>query len=449
MTDPPTEAFAAACRFRGPLRFGISDAMASSRDDYYVERPYAVVGRDVHSDLVIDHWLVSKKHVYFQAIAGRIYAIDLGSRAGLKWASGMAAHGWADVPGGLQLGPHTVSVADGLDGRDDGKPPAWTPLAAQADDPETPLSVRIEPLELGEAFAPKRINRPITLVGRAPGCRVRIDHPSVSNFHCALVSVSDQLWMVDLLGRDGVRVNGELTRHARLMADDVLRIGSHNLRILEGSSNTPPPRVVGKALRRRDSQALIGRVAFPATSNGLQTYIEPAVSRTPARMEPAEELDVRAVLEQFGTIQSQMLDQFYQAMMTMMKFQQEAHQGQISQMKGETEQLRDLVRELHAMKAIQAAPSPAPPVAPPPAAPMPPHPHFAPEPAPQPAAEPAPPRQAKATQPADAKTQSVDDIQDWLAKRFDTIQGEQQGRWRKLFDSVIGQSGRPVKGERT
>jgi pSer/pThr/pTyr-binding forkhead associated (FHA) protein len=447
MTDPPTEAFAAACRFGGPLRIGIGDPSMKSRDDFFIDRPYAVVGRDVHSDLVVDHWLVSKKHVYFQAIEGRVYAIDLGSRAGLKWATGVAAHGWADVAGGIQLGPHQVSVADGHDGRDDGKSPNWTPLAAQADEPAIPLSVRVEAGELGLEFSPKRINRPITLVGRAPGCRVRIEHPSVSNFHCALISVSDQLWMVDLLGRDGVTVNGEPTRHARLMADDVLRIGSISLRVLGGSHSTPPVRVLAKTLRRLDSQALIARAEFPSTSKstGLQTYLQPAEARLPSRIDPSEQPDVRAVLDQFGALQSQMLDQFYQAMMSMMKFQQEAHQVQLSQMKGETEVLRDMVRELHTMKIAQTTPSPAPtPLAFPTSttAATPPPPHFSTEASSDPAAT----RQAKAPQP-ETPAQSVTDIQDWLAKRFDSIQGEQQGRWRKLFDSVIGQTAKPAKGE--
>jgi hypothetical protein len=232
----------------------------------------------------------------------------------------------------------------------------------------------------------------------------------------------------------------------------VLRLGSIRLRIVEGSHSTAPVRVIGKTLRRRDSQALIARAGFPptSTSTGLQTYIQPSEARPPSRLDSADQSEIHAVLEQFGTLQSQMLDQFYQAMMTMMKFQQDAHQSQLSQMKGETELLRDLVRDLHAMKATQATPvlPPVPPAAQiPPISPMtaatPPPPHFSTE----GVSDPAPPRQAKAPQPENP-AQSAIDIQDWLAQRFDMIQGEQQGRWRKLFDTVVGQTGKAVKVEK-
>ena len=78
-----------------------------------------------------------------------------------------------------------------------------------------------------ESSGPVRwhVRRAVTLVGRAPSCRVRLPDISVSWFHCSLVRTPEGLWVVDLLSRGGLTVNGVGQRCSRLEDGDELFVG--------------------------------------------------------------------------------------------------------------------------------------------------------------------------------------------------------------------------------
>src|SRR5260370_445503 len=61
-----------------------------------------------------------------------------------------------------------------------------------------------------------RVNRPLTLVGRADACKLRLRDLRVSGFHCSLTAGPLGVWVVDLLSREGVRLNGQRVRWAAL-----------------------------------------------------------------------------------------------------------------------------------------------------------------------------------------------------------------------------------------
>ena len=56
------------------------------------------------------------------------------------------------------------------------------------------------------------MNRVMSLIGSASGCKFRLDDPSVAPFHCCLVRTSQGLWVVDLLGHEGTYVNDSAVR---------------------------------------------------------------------------------------------------------------------------------------------------------------------------------------------------------------------------------------------
>src|SRR5262249_60931750 len=76
-----------------------------------------------------------------------------------------------------------------------------------------------------------RISRPLVLMGRARICKVRLPGSEISKIHCSLVRTPQGIWVVDLFGRGGLRVNGEPVRCARLEYGDVLRVGGHRIRL--------------------------------------------------------------------------------------------------------------------------------------------------------------------------------------------------------------------------
>jgi hypothetical protein len=62
------------------------------------------------------------------------------------------------------------------------------------------------------------MSRALALIGRSTACQVRLMNPSVSNFHAAMVRTPSGVWIVDLLSREGIEVDGMCVRAARLEA---------------------------------------------------------------------------------------------------------------------------------------------------------------------------------------------------------------------------------------
>ncbi|MGD9855209.1 MAG: FHA domain-containing protein [Planctomycetaceae bacterium] len=74
------------------------------------------------------------------------------------------------------------------------------------------------------------INRVLTLVGRDERCRITCADERISRVHCSLLLTPYGLWVIDLLGRGGIRVNGELRSFALLAPGDQLHVGQYQMR---------------------------------------------------------------------------------------------------------------------------------------------------------------------------------------------------------------------------
>ncbi|MGE3314525.1 MAG: FHA domain-containing protein [Planctomycetaceae bacterium] len=197
-----------------------------------LEFPFAVFGRGEDSDIRLESSKVSFRHAYLQVISGRVCCIDLGSRNGTRWSGGTAHWGWVSANEALGLGPYEVRLT--------GNGPATS--AATAPDDFKPLDRyrdQLGPLpqvdlEFLHDNAPQptwSVNRAITLVGRGPQCKLRFAAKNISTVHCSLVLTPTGLWVVDLLGRDGTKVNGENIRCAPLVHNDELSIGRYRIAV--------------------------------------------------------------------------------------------------------------------------------------------------------------------------------------------------------------------------
>ncbi len=92
------------------------------------------------------------------------------------------------------------------------------------------LAVRSGP-EKGKQFPLDRA-RPMH-VGRGASCEIMLSDPISSRFH-AVVYFEDGNWHLrDTSSRNGTRVNGQKTDHARLLDESVVSIGSTNLQLIE------------------------------------------------------------------------------------------------------------------------------------------------------------------------------------------------------------------------
>lgn len=339
---------------------------------------------------MLDHPDVSRRHAYLQLVDGRPFVVDLESRTGVRIDGQSARSGWVDRT--VEIGPYRIEVGpEGLEEPDPG--PA---------SPSGPFDVR----HPGQGGGPEivleskgsrswRMKTGMVLIGTAPDCRVRIQSDSVSRHHAALLRGPSGAWVVDLLGRGGLFVNGDLARAARLGHGDDLRVGRVRLKVCLG---TDLPALSTPFSNRAP-------LPLPAFSPSVLPAL-PVVQDQDPRFE--------ALVRQFGQMQQQMFDQFQQALMMMFQVFRTMHQDQVELVKAELERVQSLGRELEALQArAEAAAS-------------------------QPARSPAPsvprPPLASAHPPSTADP----DVHLMLHRRIAAIQEERQGRWQKVLNLMTG-----------
>jgi pSer/pThr/pTyr-binding forkhead associated (FHA) protein len=220
------------------LRLLISDQTRCEPRLVELSQPFAVVGRAPKADIALAGPDVSFRHAYLQVLDGRVFCVDLGSRTGVLWGNEPRASGWLPYGGSVRIGSYTLQVLDN----------------AQSAVFSTDEAL-LNPLEdgLGEAIAypqfelefydesfpdvVRAIDRRITLIGRGAPCAVCVDDLSVSRVHCALVLTSDGLWLVDLLGKDGTRLNRQQVHCGFLENGSELVIGMYLISVWRRESH--------------------------------------------------------------------------------------------------------------------------------------------------------------------------------------------------------------------
>jgi pSer/pThr/pTyr-binding forkhead associated (FHA) protein len=81
------------------------------------------------------------------------------------------------------------------------------------------------------------LDRPLTLLGRDPGCDVLLDSPRVSRRHCCLAVSRDGVEVRDLESTNGTRINGQRIQVGQLRPGDELAIAGLRYRLLVGGSD--------------------------------------------------------------------------------------------------------------------------------------------------------------------------------------------------------------------
>jgi len=427
VNQPPLDVFLAACGSTEPIRVGVGSKDATSPQVRSFRQPFLVIGRRPESDLMLDHWQVSRRHAYLQLIQGRYYGVDLGSRTGTHGGDATERSGWLEDGRSIQIGPFTVR-------------PEGPGRVARDARPLPGVTWELPGRAIGQAIW--RMDRDLVLVGRSPACRIRLVEPDVSKFHCSLVLTRLGVWVVDLLGHKGVHVNGEPVRCARLEEGDELRVGRHSIRPRYDSPPPPLDRASGPASRSGRGEIAPYAPPPPESSRDLPAPARPAPGPAPGR-EIAPFVDragvpadptVSALVQQFGAMQQQMFDQFHQTMMMMFEGFAALHRETSGSLREELEEVRKLSAEIESLRAETARLAEA--VARPPERaerPRPPANGHGPAdrrapPAPEPPGSPEPSRRATPP-PPDPHV----DIHSHLLKRLSTIESERQNRWQKIL----------------
>ena len=213
--------FLKACGASAPLQLSFEYPGSSGVDRRTFGTPYVLIGRDPHSDLVFDHKDVCPRHAYLQWVGGRFYCADLGSRIGITVGGQSRRAEWVEPGQTIRIGLYRIRVVT-----DDGRVAG----PGSPDDFELPART-LDLSHRGFKTSECPIIGGVSLVGSSTDCPVRLLDPGVSNTHCSLISTASGVWVVDLFGKGGIRVNGVHVRHTLLEPGDEVRVGRSSIRI--------------------------------------------------------------------------------------------------------------------------------------------------------------------------------------------------------------------------
>jgi hypothetical protein len=446
MGEDPGESFSEACGLAGPLKVRLENPAreVASELEFRFRCPFLVVGRGDSMDLTIDSPAVSRRHAYFQVVAGRVFCVDLWSRTGVHWADGERTVGWVDRGQGVDIGPERIyfdgeragSEGDGAGSAGQG---GNLPIS-RAFEWSTLTDARLEFLGAEVDREPWQVSRSLALLGRSPICRVRLEGSEIANIHAALVRTPAGIWVVDLLGRaDRLRVRGATMRFARLEDGDEIGLGPHQIRVRVGQAARPS----GHSELARRPQGEGGRPA--RLDVGPLRGVGPKIGAGGRGIEDLKgSLDpvTERLFEQFDRMHQETTEQFRQAILMMFRM----HQDQMGLIRDELSRLDRLEEEQKLLQAEMARinhPRPAQTtlrlVSGEPASP--PHPSQAPRPvqAHPETDQPSGGRPSADRQPGGAPPPPSDpDPHARLSQRLAEIQDERQGLWKRLLGSLTG-----------
>jgi pSer/pThr/pTyr-binding forkhead associated (FHA) protein len=252
--------------------------------------PFVLIGRDRRSDLSLDRPEISRRHAFLLSVAGRILVVDLESRTKISWDGEEAprSKGWLDQDRFIHLGPYRIRRVDSHLSEDQqsellnlSSSNRQTPVEAGS----IPRAALESPIRIGEGRSLLPLDEPAVLVGRSADCELVLSDTTVSRFHAALVSTPSGVWVVDLLAREGVYVNGDRVRWAWLADGDSLRIASFtfNLRY-----ETPPNQIT-----RGDVPLQAGAFVAPQPGTELAVRVAPKSSRRSLAVRDGDRSSVR------------------------------------------------------------------------------------------------------------------------------------------------------------
>ncbi len=374
--------FAKACGATGPLELIVDRSDDPAIERHILDAPFLTVGRDPRADLCLTHRGISRRHAYLQLVSGRLFCLDLGSRFGTYVGGECHQAGWVERREVVRIGPYRLRL-------DTGDLQPWASSEADANaGPRQPAESSSLPrlfLELWDrSDEPSvwQVDRELALIGTSADCEVRVLDPSISAHHCSLLRTPTGIWVVDLLGLDGVMVNGTSVRYARVYDGDELHLGNSLIRLryemprhatvsLSHVTGGQKPSLMSRpdALPEPWSGQGGGLSRFPMANHDppvrSSDYPPVSVIPLPGALAPdwiptdegptgqAVEFFnslLFPVVDRFGLMQQQVLDQFQQSMMMLFQSFSSIHQEQTDILRQEFDQLRDLTQELVALR---------------------------------------------------------------------------------------------------
>ena len=356
--------FAAACGLRSPIDLRIVRKDGAVLAEGQLDLPCALAGRDPECEVTLLDAQISLRHACLQAVGGRVLVADIGSRTGLHQTELEGAAGpdrqaflWLTPTDPVAVGPFRISLRKPLFVRPTA--PETSPFLPDPAATQGLPRVAVRFLNGKSVTGQWVVNRLVTLVGRARDCKISLAADDIDPFHCYFVLTPDGLWVVDLLSRAGVRVNGESTRYAHLKTGDELQVGRFRLGFAyldEAKPAHPParattPRLPPKLSPRSQSTPPLGTKLPPAAGGTPGAH----ASGSPQVTCPTAARELAPAVQAFAAAQAQMMAQFEASMVGMVRRFGELHREQLGTMQGELARMAELNAEMQQLQTQSAA----------------------------------------------------------------------------------------------
>ena len=230
--------------------------------------PQMTLGRTPENDIVVNHPLVSRRHLAFVWRGNHWAVVDAGSTNGYFVNGRRLAEFAINGPVQIRLGdPNTGPPVDIV--------PEHAPRPVHAPTPNQPVGR--ETITVG-------IGGPGRTIGRTPDNDIVVDDVLASRHHAKLSQVGEGLVIEDLHSVNGTFVNGSRISRAVLRENDVVTVGNSDfvvsggtlLRGQDASVVADGVQVTGVGLAVDGNKQLLQNVSFNAAPGTLTAIIGPS-----------------------------------------------------------------------------------------------------------------------------------------------------------------------------
>ncbi|MCI0642406.1 MAG: FHA domain-containing protein [Gemmataceae bacterium] len=342
MLTDPAAAFLRACGAGKPIHLAVERGFTAQ--ELVLQQPFAVLGNSPKADVLLEDSSVSARHVYLQVFGGQLFFFVTDRIRGALHQGQRLAYGWFARGDSLEVGTYRVTLLD------DGATPLSDAGGSDGSGSSNPLSsgstahlaVPFVTFDFGQESRIEshwHMRRQLALVGRSSLCKVRIHTRTISRVHCSLVLTHEGPWVVDLLGKGGIKVDGQPIRFAKINNGAVLEVGNYRTWCrypVDGNSRSElPTQPAGRQLATLPPSTR-PLAPLPASPGALQTDTLQSL--------------LLPLISQFNQMQNQMYDQFQQSMLRMFQLFSALHKDQLQVLREELDRVHELTRELQTLQ---------------------------------------------------------------------------------------------------
>jgi pSer/pThr/pTyr-binding forkhead associated (FHA) protein len=158
----------------------------------------------------------------------------------------------------------------------------------------------------------RALDRDILVLGRAPGCDLRLMSPEVAPTHCVIVRVAEGWRVRDCSGRSGTWVNGKAVRDEALHDGDTLQVGTFGFQAQLPRDEAGEPATGPKVERLERSRRNLARLALDLrrrvhTDGGARDELEELLAQRQAEVGRQVE-ELRGLQRDFEARRVQLLE---------------------------------------------------------------------------------------------------------------------------------------------